>query len=171
MTEATPAMTAEQAATVLPLHPDVHGAQVAFFRERAMHPIVHVIAIRTAAMSKRPDAVPTLCRAFDQALQASYDLLENERMVALPLMRSYLDETAELFGNDPWPYGMRGRNVAELDTFLRFAHEQGLTSRRLATDELFDEASNGFDFAARTQKGADLGSLRSLRGVRGTGFP
>jgi 4,5-dihydroxyphthalate decarboxylase len=171
MTEATPAMTAEQASTVVPLHPDAHAAQANFFRERAIHPIVHVIAMRTQVLEKRPDAVTTLCRAFDRALQAAYDLLENERMVALPLMRSYLDETAQLFGDDPWPYGMRGRNVGELDTFLGFAAQQGLTSRRLSTDELFHDSSDGYDFTARTQKGADLGSLRSLRGVRGGNGP
>jgi 4,5-dihydroxyphthalate decarboxylase len=167
MTEATPPMTAEEARTVVPVHAAAHAAQVSFFRERAIHPIVHVIAIREEALTRRPDAVQTLSRAFDESLQAAYDLLENERMVALPLMRSYLDETAELFGDDPWPYGLRGRNVTELETFLGFAWEQGLTPRRLQVDQLFHSAADDYEFQARTRKGADLGSLRSLRGVRG----
>ncbi len=32
----------------------------------------------------------------------------------------------EMFGNDPWPYGLE-RKRAELEQFLAYAHEQGFT--------------------------------------------
>jgi len=39
-------------------------------------------------------------------------------------------------GDDWWPYGVEA-NRQVLDTFLRYHHEQGLSKRRLAPEELF----------------------------------
>jgi 4,5-dihydroxyphthalate decarboxylase len=39
-------------------------------------------------------------------------------------------------GEDFWPYGLAA-NAGVLATFLRYSHEQGLSPRRLAADELF----------------------------------
>jgi 4,5-dihydroxyphthalate decarboxylase len=39
-------------------------------------------------------------------------------------------------GDDWWPYGVAA-NRHVLDTFLRYHHEQGLSPRRLAPEELF----------------------------------
>ena len=39
-------------------------------------------------------------------------------------------------GADWWPYGLAA-NKAVLDTFLRYHHEQGLSKRRFAAEELF----------------------------------
>jgi 4,5-dihydroxyphthalate decarboxylase len=166
MTEATPAMSEEQRQSVVPLFQDLHTQQVQFFRERRIHPVVHVIAMRTDLRTRRPDAFEVLCGAFDRALQAAYDLVQNERMVTLPLMRSYLDETSALFGSSPWPYGLDGRNGAELELFLRYAADQGLTRQRMSLQELFDEEAFSFRFQAEMSSGADLGDLRSLRGIR-----
>jgi 4,5-dihydroxyphthalate decarboxylase len=166
MTEAMPRMTEAQRQDVVPVFHDPHKEQVEFFRQRQIHPIVHVIALRNDLLDRRPDAFETLCRAFDSALQASYDLAQNERMVTLPLMRSYLDETSALFGSSPWPYGLHGRNVAELELFLRFSADQGLTRRQLSLEELFDQDAFRYRFTAEMGTGADLGDLRSLRGIR-----
>ncbi len=39
-------------------------------------------------------------------------------------------------GEDFWPYGVEA-NRGELKTFLRYAHQQGLTGRRWSPEELF----------------------------------
>ena len=41
-----------------------------------------------------------------------------------------------LMGDDLWPYGL-AKNRPVLDTFLRYHHEQGLSPRRFAPEELF----------------------------------
>ncbi len=40
--------------------------------------------------------------------------------------KSYGRPPNEMFGNDPWSYGLE-RNRAEFEQFLACAHEQGLT--------------------------------------------
>lgn len=94
--------------------------------------------------------IGTLCEAFDEAKALAYQKLQNERMTSLPLMRSYLDETVEVFGNDPWAYGVE-RNWAELQQFLSYAHEQGLTQRRLVPEDLFHRLVKDFRFQAKIQ--------------------
>lgn len=73
-------------------------------------------------------------------------------------MRGYLDDTVAIFGDDPWPYGLT-RNRAEIDRFLGYALEQGLTSRRLEVDELFDPRAVGYEFRARMTPGSITGLM------------
>lgn len=165
MTEATPVIPSDRASDVVPLIPEVQTFQRDFFGREAIHPIVHVIALREDLVARAPDVVPVLCHAFDVAKQSSFRLLQNERMTALPLMRSYLDETQALFGDDPWPYGVDGRNGHELDRFLTYAAEQGFIQRPLEVEELFEEQSLTFPWSASMERGADLASMESLLGL------
>ncbi len=164
MTEAAPIVPQDQRDRVTRLHPDVHALQREWFGRTRCHPSVHVIAVRQAVAEERPELLEELCDAFDRAKQSAYYLLQNERMTGLPLMRTHLDETAALFGEDPWPYGVEGRNRAEIDRFLGYAFDQGLTRRRLAPEGLFDQPARDFAFRARMVEGADLGGLDSLLG-------
>jgi 4,5-dihydroxyphthalate decarboxylase len=54
----------------------------------------------------------------------------------LPWPVEELQRARALMGHDFWSYGVE-RNRRELDAITRYANEQGLTSRRLALDELF----------------------------------
>jgi 4,5-dihydroxyphthalate decarboxylase len=163
MTEGAPIVPEDQRERVVPVFPDA-AAQREWFRQRRCHPIVHTIVLRQEVVDARPGIVEELCDAFDRAKQSCYYHLQNERTTGLPLMRAYLDETVELFGEDPWPYGVQGRNGAELDQFLAHAHADRLTERRLTVEELFDPPTREFRFRARMVPGADLYGLPSLLG-------
>jgi len=164
MTEGTPQVSPADRERVVRLHPDAPAVQRDFFRRTGFHPIVHIIVLRREAVDRRPTVLDELCEGFDRAKQSAYALLQNERTTGLPLMRSYLDETLELFGDDPWPYGLDGRNGAELDRFLEDAHKQGLTEKRLSVEELFDAPARQFRFRSRMGYGANLGALSSVLG-------
>jgi 4,5-dihydroxyphthalate decarboxylase len=119
-------------------------------------PILHVVAIRKDSLAARPGFAVDLCRAYDEAKQRAYDVLQDERMTSLPLLRGYLDDTVATFGDDPWPYGF-ARNQAELDRFLGYVQEQGMTSGRLIARELFDEQAAKHEFKARMVPGCITG--------------
>jgi 4,5-dihydroxyphthalate decarboxylase len=165
MTEALPRVPDSHRGDVVPVHQDPDRAQREFFETTGCHPALHVIAIRQGFADAHPDLVLEMCRGFDQAKQAAYHLLSNERITSLPLMRSHLDETERLFGDDPFPYGVDGRNGPELSRFLDLAYRQGLTRRRLAVAELFDSAAAAYPWAARMTRGVDLAGMESLNGV------
>lgn len=148
MMEGTPILEGEERQKIVRLHPDVHTLQRDYYRKTGFHIIVHVIVVSKKAVQERPDLLEELCGAFDQAKESAYRVLRNERMTSLPLMRTYLDETVEMFGNDPWPYGLE-RNRTELDRFLAYAHDQGLTHQRLSPESLFEPEVREFPFRAK----------------------
>jgi 4,5-dihydroxyphthalate decarboxylase len=165
MTEGTPIVPTGLSGDVVTVHQDPHGAATEYFRQTGVHPIVHVIAMRTEFAEQCPELVVAMCEGFQRAKLASYRLVQNERMTGLPMMRLHLDETTALFGDDPWPYGIQGRNRAELDIFLEYARRQGLTRRRLSVDDLFDNISSDFDWSMTMTRGADLAGVESLLGL------
>jgi 4,5-dihydroxyphthalate decarboxylase len=47
-----------------------------------------------------------------------------------------IEQTWEVMGKDPWPYGVR-ESAKTLDAFTRYLVEQGLTKERLDYEQLF----------------------------------
>mgnify|MGYP001182369555 CR=1 FL=1 len=56
---------------------------------------------------------------------------------ALALWREEWETQREIFGRDPWEYGMTPGNVKNLEQMVGYAHRQGLMPRKMALDELF----------------------------------
>jgi 4,5-dihydroxyphthalate decarboxylase len=54
----------------------------------------------------------------------------------LPWQIAEVEQVRSDMGDDWWPYGVEP-NVQVLETFLRYHHEQGLSKRRAAVEELF----------------------------------
>jgi 4,5-dihydroxyphthalate decarboxylase len=50
--------------------------------------------------------------------------------------REYLAKTKEIFGDDPYPYGVQA-NRAMLNTIVEYSHEQGLTKVEQKLEDLF----------------------------------
>ena len=54
----------------------------------------------------------------------------------LPWLIAHVEEARRELGDDLWPYGF-APNRHVLDTFLRYHHEQGLSTKRLEPEALF----------------------------------
>jgi 4,5-dihydroxyphthalate decarboxylase len=48
----------------------------------------------------------------------------------------YLARTRQMFGEDPYPYGIK-ENRKMLETLIDYSHEQGLTAEKMKVEELF----------------------------------
>ena len=75
--------------------------------------------------------------AFNKAKALTMKRMENPRMIPLALWREEWETQREIFGPDPWEYGMTKSNVHNLETMVGYAHGQGLMPRKMALDELF----------------------------------
>lgn len=166
MTEGTPLVPETRRDHVVPVPRHAADDARKHLRETGFHPSVHVIALRQEAVDERPSLPEELCRAFDEAKASGYQILQNERMTALPLMRLFLDETTAMLGDDPWPYGLGDRNRRELAQVLQYAYDQGMVGRRMEPEELFHASARDFPFQARMVRGANPGSLESVLGYR-----
>jgi 4,5-dihydroxyphthalate decarboxylase len=120
------------------LFPDAEAVERAYFRRTKIFPIMHVIALRRDVYADHPWVAGALMKAFIAAKAIAYDELRVTASLAtmLPWQTAAVEEAIREMGPDWWSYGLQG-NEAVLDTFLRYHHEQGLSSRRLQPDELF----------------------------------
>lgn len=110
----------------------------AYWKRTSVFPIMHVIAIRREVTERFPWVAMNLMKAFEEAKRRSIQRL-NEFTASrypLPWMTDIARRTHDLFGGDPFPYGIEA-NRTTLEAFLRWAFEQGVCHRHLAPEELF----------------------------------
>jgi len=125
-------------ARIARLWPDTQGLEEAYYRETGIFPIMHAIVIKKTTLDRNPWIAMNLFKAFEQAKVNAQQHLGRAITSRVPFPGAYhaVAEAQRVFGEDPWPYGIEP-NRRTLDAFLQFAHEQGVTARRLQVEELF----------------------------------
>jgi 4,5-dihydroxyphthalate decarboxylase len=118
--------------------PDVVGAEKAYYAETGIFPIMHVVVVRRDVYDRHPWVAQSLYKALLAAKEEAYANLYDTSALRfmLPWLTPQLEEARELLGRDYWSYGLEG-NRGTLAAFLRYHHEQGLSQRLFAPDELF----------------------------------
>jgi 4,5-dihydroxyphthalate decarboxylase len=125
------------------LFPDPRAAASESFRRNKIFPIMHLLGVRRSLVDAHPWLPFALMKAFKAAKSEAIHSLRFDTAaikVSLPFVEESVREACDLMGEDYWSYGLQpNRHV--LDTFLRHHHAQGLSSRRLAPEELFHAAT------------------------------
>jgi 4,5-dihydroxyphthalate decarboxylase len=138
VTARAPSSFASSPDKVKRLFPDYVAAERDYYRRTKIFPIMHTVVIRRDVYDKTPWVAQSLFKAFVAAKAKAMDHLN--QTAALPAMLPWLvhhvEEARREMGEDWWPYGL-APNRQVLDTFLRYHHEQGLSKRRFAPEELF----------------------------------
>jgi 4,5-dihydroxyphthalate decarboxylase len=117
-----------------------------YFRDTGIFPIMHTVVIRRDVYEQNRWVAQSLYKAFIEAQKRTYDdlLVTAAHKAMLPWLSAHVEEARALMGDDFWSYGLE-RNRATLATFLRYHHEQGLSKKLLAPEELFaPEAMESF---------------------------
>jgi 4,5-dihydroxyphthalate decarboxylase len=120
------------------LFPDYVAAERDYYRRTRIFPIMHTVVIRRDLYEKNRWIAQSLYKALEQSKAHALELYDQTAAMPamLPWLVAHLEETRREMGPDWWPYGVEpNRHV--LDTFLRYHHEQGLSKRRLAPEDLF----------------------------------
>ena len=117
--------------------------EMAYIKETGLYPLMHVVTIRRDVLDAHSWIAGNLLSAFEQAKRNSLVRLAdiNASRFPVPWLRDHVRDVEELFGGDPFPYGVEA-NRRTVDAFLQFAFEQGVVSRRLEVDELFAEQTS-----------------------------
>ena len=120
---------------------DHRAVEADYYRRTGVFPIMHLVVLRAEVHEAHPWIAGNLMRAFERAKRRSLERLGDVSASRLPLPWSWdaLPAARELLGDDPWPYGLEP-NRRTLDTFLGYAHEQGVCARRLEPEDLFPES-------------------------------
>ncbi|MGH7772749.1 MAG: ABC transporter substrate-binding protein [Candidatus Binatia bacterium] len=121
---------------VKPLFPDNVAEGTRFFKKHGYIPANHAYIIRGDIYRKYPWVAFNLYTAFVKAKELAQERLAEDIPSGLIFGREYLAKTMEIFGEDPYPYGVKD-NRKMLETIIEYSYEQGLTSEKLKIEDLF----------------------------------
>jgi 4,5-dihydroxyphthalate decarboxylase len=120
------------------LFPDPAAAAADYFTRTGIFPIMHIVGVRRTLVEQHPWLPAAVLKAFEQAKAVALARLSDTSAtkVTMPFVEEQLSRTRALMGPDFWSYGVAANRTA-LETFLHHHHAQGLSSRRIAVEELF----------------------------------
>ena len=125
------------------LFSDYKQVEREYFRQTGIFPIMHVTTIKREIVEKYPWAAVSLAKAFEKAKQLCYQRVVNPRIVPLAWFSHQWDEERKVLGADPWAYGLGEANRKNLQTIIRYCHQQGLIKKEMPIEELFVDTDPG----------------------------
>ena len=121
---------------IKPLFPDRIAEGKRFFEQHGYIPANHAYIIRGDIHRKHPWLAFNLYKAFVAAKEVARERLAASIPTALVFGQEYLAKTRAIFGDDPYPYGIRD-NREMIETIIDYSHEQGLTKEKARIEDLF----------------------------------
>ena len=123
---------------VVRLYPDFETRELAYYQETGIWPIMHIIAMRRRILDENPWVARNLYNAFLESKNRSVERLLDPAVSRYPLpwLPAYGRLMADLFGGDPFPYGIEP-NRATVGQLLGYAHQQGIAHRLATPEEVF----------------------------------
>jgi 4,5-dihydroxyphthalate decarboxylase len=114
------------------------GRQVVidYFRKTGIVPANHTIAVQKRILNEYPWLALELFKLFQEAKQAAYERAKHWSSAYLYFNGNDADSQSALFGDDPFPYGIKA-NQKMLELLYRNSHEEGLTHKLARVQDLF----------------------------------
>lgn len=120
------------------LFPDFREIEKSFYARTGIFPIMHLVAIRREVYERHPviatSLYEALCKSKDHALAKMR--YTGALRYMLPWITADLDEIDEVFGGDPWPYGIAA-NTPTLEALVTYMVEQSVIAAPMRLDDLF----------------------------------
>jgi 4,5-dihydroxyphthalate decarboxylase len=121
---------------VKPLFPNAMEEARRFMKAHGYLPANHAYIIRGDIYQQYPWLAFNLYKAFLESKRVYQEKFPDSLPSGLIMGREYLRMTREIFGEDPYPYGVKD-NRDMLQTIIDYSFEQGLTKEKLKIENLF----------------------------------
>jgi len=120
------------------LFPDYRSLEREYYRKTGIFPVMHTVVIREALYREQPWIAESLYKAFVQAKDWAVAQMRfsSSLRYTVPWLHADLEEMDEVFGADPWPYGLE-RNRDTLETLVAYLVEQRLLRATMPLEELY----------------------------------
>lgn len=103
---------------------------------------MHAVAVRKDFIAAHPEFPKAVFNAYSQAKTLMYEHMRKMgwATISLPWIGQEIEETRKLLGDNYWPYGIEPNRKA-LQALFQYSYEQGLASKKLTIEELFDPST------------------------------
>jgi 4,5-dihydroxyphthalate decarboxylase len=120
------------------LFPDFREVEKDYYRRTRIFPIMHLVVIRRDVYEKNPFVAASLYRAMTAAKDVALKKMRylGALRYMLPWLPDDVDEIDEVFGGDPWPYGIEA-NRPTLEALVRYLVDQALIAAPVSVDDIF----------------------------------
>lgn len=120
------------------LFPDFKTEEKAYYRRTGIFPIMHLVVLRREFYEKHPFVATSLFNVFNESKALAYQRMRylGALRYMLPWLPSELEEIEQVFGGDPWPYGVEPNRKA-LEALVGFLVDQSMIEKAVPIDDLF----------------------------------
>lgn len=118
------------------LFADPQAEEERYLAEEGYFPIMHVLAFNKELAERHPELPRALYDVFEQARQRAAQRWVDPNWSMLLWGRREMERQNTFCPFDPWRNGLEA-NRKNIERFALYSHEQGLTKRHLAPEELF----------------------------------
>lgn len=123
---------------LMTLFPDPQDEAIRFFKKTGIYPPHHITVVRESILEEHPWVAPSLMEAFEESKRIAAERLRRSMPSLLVFGQHLLNEVDEVFGPDPFVYGIKA-NARAFDMAQTFSVQQGLTERKQPFDEIFPQ--------------------------------
>lgn len=120
------------------LFADPRAEERAWYRRTGIFPMMHTLVVREDLLERHPWIAESLFKAFQQAKRHCLDEMRfsGTSRYLLPWLHADIEEIDEVFGGDPYPYGLEPNRTA-LEALLGFLVSQRLLPAAPPLEDLF----------------------------------
>jgi 4,5-dihydroxyphthalate decarboxylase len=120
------------------LFPDYHRAEVEYYRKTKNFPIMHLVVLKRELYEKHPFLATSLYNACCEAKAIAHKKMRELGTLRymLPWMAAELEEIEDVFGGNPWPYGIED-NRPSLTALVQYLADQALIEKPVPIESLF----------------------------------
>jgi 4,5-dihydroxyphthalate decarboxylase len=121
---------------VAPLFPNARAVERDFYLRTRIFPIMHLLVIRRDIYDRDPWVADNLYKAFVDAKNLALARMHKGHPLMLPWAQDDIHEIDDVFGGDPYPYGIEA-NRATLEALVGYMAEQQFIPRAMPIEDLF----------------------------------
>ena len=120
------------------LFPNYREVEREYYQRTGIFPIMHTLVLREELYKERPWIAESMFKAMVQAKEMATEHMRfsGAMRYMVPWLFDDLDEMDDVFGPDPWPYGLEP-NLHTLQTLAQYLTDQGFLHGATAVEEMF----------------------------------
>jgi 4,5-dihydroxyphthalate decarboxylase len=120
------------------LFPNYREVEREYYTCTGIFPIMHLLVIKESLYREKPWIAESLYKACEEAKTWCLKQMRFSGAIRymLPWLFADIDELDEVFGNDPWPYGIEP-NRHTLEMLIRYLVDQYFISKPVTLDAMF----------------------------------